>query len=76
MTAQVTALCERLFALRTCERSLACVLAEMIAQITTLLEYRHAVPEATLEVDLNLRRLRTTNLNRLMPMSWDSFKGF
>ena len=75
MPAQIAALSEGLLAERAFERSQACVLAEVISQITAFLEHTSAVRVLALEVELHPLSLRVLYPNCLVPLFRNTLEG-
>ena len=74
MSPQISTLGERFVAVAAQKRSLPGVFSEVVAQIAGLLEDAPAVWVHALEIQLNPLCLRVTNLDRFVPVRWDSFE--
>ena len=76
MTSKVAALSECLVALGTFEGPDACVLSEVIPEVTALFEDAAAALVLTFEEQLDALCLFVLNLNCFMPVIWNSNKCF
>ena len=74
MASQVSALCEGLVALGAIVGSLACVLAEVVAQIAAFLEDTFAATVHALEIEFDARRHLMFDLDGLMPLIGYAFE--
>ena len=72
---EVTTLSEGLLAHRTVERSLACVLSEVISQVAALLEDALACGMLAFEIELDALSDIVFDLNGLVPFLRDALKG-
>ena len=75
MSTEVATLSECLVAARAGKGALASVLAEVIAQVATLLENAIAALEFALEEQFDTLCLRVLNLNNLVPFLRDILEG-
>lgn len=76
MTSQISTLCECFLAERTFEWAQAGMLAEVVPQITTLLEYTAALRVLALEVQLDPLSFRVLHPDGLVPLLRNTFKCF
>ena len=72
--AKVPALGEGLLAHRTVERSLTCVLTEMISQVAALLENTVASAMLAFEIELDTLSDVVFYMDGLMPLLWDALE--
>ena len=73
--AEVAALGEGLVADVACEGPLARMLAEVVPQVTTLLENALAASVLAAEIKLDALALLILHLNRLVPLAWHTGEG-
>lgn len=76
VTTQISALRKGLVTLGAGEGALACVLAEVVAQVTALLEDRATARVPAAEVQLDPHGVRVAYLDGLVPGVGNTFEGF